>query len=111
MAGLQIVQERGNIQSLVVLVVRLTIDGKVHHSQKSISIDTVHLTNLRHGLVTKTQIDTKRTQCLQDAVVILDKGNHLVLRLIHLQIFHLAYLIYIIIAAAKVIIFDEKCNI
>jgi hypothetical protein len=86
-------QQRRHIDLFVIIKVREVIDGKVHHSQERIGIHSVRLTRLLDRQVAKAQIDTKTTQCLKHAIVVLDKHNHLILGLIHLHILHLPNLI------------------
>ena len=88
MARLQVVQQGGNADLLVVLKVREIVDGEIHHRQKRVAVHTVQLTCLGHRLVAKAKTDAEAAQGLQHRIIILDERNHLILRLIHLQILH-----------------------
>ena len=88
MTRLQIVHQGLNTDLLVGLKLAITVDGIVNHRQKSIGIYIIILTSLLHRLVAKAQTDTEAAKRLQQVIIIADQGNHLVIRLIHLLIFH-----------------------
>ena len=59
MAGLQIVQQRGYADVLVILIIGEVVDGEVDHSQKRVCVDIVHVARLAYGLVTKAKVNTE----------------------------------------------------
>ena len=94
MAGLEIMQQRGHTNLLVLIEVTIPIYGEVDYRQKCISIHPIHLTRLTNGLIAKAEVDAKRPQSLQHTIVVLNQRYHLIAGFIHLQVFHRYKLIY-----------------
>ena len=91
MTGLQIVEQGGDGQLFVGLEFAIAVDVVVDHCQEGIGIYIVILTRFHDRLVAEAQTDAEAAQHLQQVVVIANQRDHLVIRLIHLLIFHLRF--------------------
>ena len=81
-AGLQIVEQRGDTELFVSLEFAVTVDGIVHHGEECVGIHMVVFTSLLHGLVAKAKVDTETAQGLEQVVIVTDKRNHLIIGLV-----------------------------
>ena len=87
-AGLEVVHEGGHGELVVVLADAIPIYCEIHHGEEGVGIDAVHLTGLTHGLVAETEVDSERTERLENVVIVLDERDHLVVGLIKFHLFH-----------------------
>ena len=87
-AGLEVVEEGGDADAVVVLEVGLVVDGEVDDGQEGVGVYVVHLAGLADGLVAEAEVDAEGAQGLQYAVVVLDEGDHLVTGFVHLEVLH-----------------------
>ena len=83
-AGLEVVEEGRHADLLVVLEVGVVVDGEVDDREEGVGVHSVEAAGLADGQVAEAEVDAKGAQCLEDAVVVLDEGDHLVARLVHL---------------------------
>ena len=88
MTGFEVVQQGGDADLFIGLKLAVVVGREVDYRQESVCIHMVVVTGLFHCLVTKTKTDAKTAQHLQQVVIIADQRDHLVVRLIHLLIFH-----------------------
>jgi hypothetical protein len=88
MAGLEIMDERGNRQTLGIVAVAIPVDGKVDHSQEGIGVYALVFADLLDGLVAKAEVDTKGSQTLQHIIIVPDDIDQFVIGLVHLLILH-----------------------
>ncbi len=89
MAGFQIMQQRWNGQLLVIVKIGISVDGQIYHCKKCISIYSVVLAYLLHGLVAESKIYPETSQRLQQIVIVLYERYHLVACLIYLLLLHI----------------------
>ena len=97
-AGLEIVHERCHRELLVVLGVAKAIDSEVDHGEKRVGVHAVVAAGLADRLVAKAKAYAKGAEHLQQVGVIADEGNHLVLALVHLHLFHITNLYMVLIS-------------
>ena len=86
---LQILQQRCNGETIQIVGIAISIDGKVHHSKKSVSVNTLTLAHLPNRLVAKTQADAKRAKALKNVIVVANDRYHPIISLIHLMVLHI----------------------
>ena len=95
MARLEILQKGRHGQTGGIVEIAIAIDCEVDHSKEGVCVDMLFLAHLAHGLVAKTKADAETAQTLEQIVVVPDKRDHLVIRLIHFVIFHLVVCLYL----------------
>ncbi len=111
MAGLEIMNQGRDGQTVALVEVLMTVDAEIDNGQEGVGVYILFLAHFFDGLVAKTQVDAETAKALQNAIVVGNERDHLVACLIHLLILHLVrYLIYIYKQFAKLSIFLEKSN-
>ena len=87
-AGVEVVEQRGHTELLVVLVVTIPINGEIDDGKEGVGIHAVVVTGFTDGLVAEAQGDAEAAKGLQQVVIITDEGDHLVIGLILFLILH-----------------------
>ena len=79
----------------------VSIDGEIDDRQECISIYILLVADFAYRLVSEAKTNAEAAETLQQVVIILDKIDHLVFRLIHLLILHLVLLFNIVCKITK----------
>ena len=66
-------------QSREVIEGLVAINDEINDCQKCVSINTLRLAHLIHGLVSKAKINTKTAKTLQYVIVVSDKHDKLII--------------------------------